>query len=135
MQAALGARQRRIRIFRPESRPSNRFRFQPEWEPIPDPYTNYQRIHAVCGPPQAIRLPRIPYRYRPAVTGTVLTVALTAVVSLGMTVKAVGLTPDAGAFWLSAWQMAALIAVPARFLLAPLISKAIAPIIEPPVLE
>ncbi len=132
MSTAFSARNQ-IRIFRPETSLAGGMPFQPEWEPVANPYADHNGMLPLYRARYAIRLPRVPYRYQAAVTGTALTVALTAVVSLGMTVKMVGLTPDTGAFWLSAWQMAALIAVPARFVLAPLITKAIDPIIEPPV--
>ncbi|MGF1619638.1 MAG: DUF2798 domain-containing protein [Rhodomicrobiaceae bacterium] len=130
MQLALGAHRSSIRISRAEWHPAGRIRFQPEWEPVPDPYAD---DNGVWNADSTKRLPRIPHRYQSALAGTALTILLTAVVSLGMTIRAVGFSLDLASFWLAAWQLAALIAVPARFILAPLVMKALAPFVEPPV--
>jgi hypothetical protein len=119
-----------VRIFRPEPNAERRAPFQREWEPVfsPEPWPRRND----CRTDRAPRLPRIPRRYHAAVVGTALTVALTAVVSFGMTIKTAGLSPDAPMRWLAAWQLACLIAVPARFVLLPLVSKAAGLLVEPP---
>jgi len=125
MSAALAHHRSTIRIFRSGWLPARGVPFQPEWAPVSDPYTEDHR--ARCAPPRL----RVPQSWHAALTGTALTVALTAVVSLGMAIRTAGLTLDAGAFWLAAWQFAALIAVPTRFVLAPLVTKAVGLLVEP----
>lgn len=126
----------RITVYRSHRRPAGYARFQPEWEPISDPYTDDPGAEArrTAASPEKLapNLPRLPRALYPALSATALTVALTGVVSLGPTIKTSGLTPQAAAFWLAAWQQAALIAIPARFLLAPLVSKLITLLVEPP---
>lgn len=135
--SAVFAAQNHIRIIRPETRPAGKTAFQREWEPLfcpetlfcKDPWPRFETVETE----NALRVPRIPRRFYSAVMGTALTVALTAIVSLGMTIRTVGLTPDAGAFWLAAWQFAALIAVPARFVLTPLVANMVGRLVEPPI--
>jgi hypothetical protein len=129
MQLTLGAHRSSIRISRAEWYPAGRVRFQPEWEPVSDPYTDDKGVWKAD---RSNRLPRIPHRYHSALAGTAMTILLTAVVSLGMTIRTVGFSLDLASFWLAAWQLAALIAVPTRFILAPLVMKALAPFVEPP---
>ncbi len=128
------APQGRIRIFRAEARRKGRTCFQPEWEPVFCPQTQTQ----ARGEPRCLRAMdiergwRIPRRYRRLVASTALTLASTAIVSFGVTVKNVGLTLDTGLIWLAAWPVSAMIAVPLRLMLTPLIDKCISPLIEPP---
>ena len=137
MSEALARRSRKsIRIFRPEMRPGGRVYFQREWEPVfcPEAFPRGEPRPAFdsgCRP-DALKMPRISCRYHSALTGVALTVALTAFVSLGMTVKTAGLTLDAITGWLTAWQTAALIAIPARFALAPLVTRFIGLFVEMP---
>jgi hypothetical protein len=80
----------------------------------------------------SLKLRRIPERYHATLTGTAMTIALTGVVSFALTVKTVGLTPDALIRSLAAWQISTAIAVPARFALLPLISKLVSLVVERP---
>ncbi len=134
--SAAFAEQRRIRIVRPELQPGRQVYFQREWEPVfcPDPprRAEPERAGDANGAAEAASAPRLPRRYHSAVAGTALTVALTGVVSLGMVVRTAGLTLDAGLPWLGAWQHAALIAVPTRFVLAPLVSRLVGLFVEAP---
>jgi hypothetical protein len=110
-----------IRIVRRASK----IRFQPDWEPVADPYAESLAARRATG------LTPLPERFKQAVAGTALTLALTAVVSFGLAVETAGLTADTGAVWLAGWQSAAIIALPARFVLAPLVAALVARLFEP----
>lgn len=78
------------------------------------------------------RFQRIPRRFHAAIIGTTLTTALTAVVSFALTIKNVGMGSEAVLVWLTGWMLATLIAVPARFVLAPLVHRLVGIFTEPP---
>lgn len=78
------------------------------------------------------KLRRIPRRYHAAIMGTTLTTALTAVVSFALTIKNVGVGSEAILVWLTGWMLATFIAVPARFVLAPLVHRLVGVFTEPP---
>ncbi|NJM34943.1 MAG: DUF2798 domain-containing protein [Rhodomicrobium sp.] len=121
MTAAFADYRPRVRIVR---RAPKR-RFQPDWEPVANPYAD------IVAGSRIIAAPRLPQCFRSAVTGTALTLALTAVVSFGLAVETAGWTPNMASVWLTGWQSAALIAVPARFALAPLVAKLVGRLFEP----
>jgi hypothetical protein len=106
-------------------------RFQPEWQPVfcPDvPEREATRRH---DPTRSGRSWLIQRRYRSFAETTALTLASTAIVSFGVTVKNVGLTFDTGLLWLAAWPVSAIIAIPLRLVLTPLVNRCIRPLIEP----
>jgi hypothetical protein len=74
----------------------------------------------------------IPRRYQSFVETTALTLTSTAIVSFGVTVKNVGLNLDTALFWLAAWPVSAMIAIPLRLVLTPLVNRCIALFVEPP---
>jgi hypothetical protein len=78
------------------------------------------------------KLRRIPGRYHATLTGTTLTVALTAVVSCALTLKNVGLAPDTLMRFAASWGIASAIAVPARFALLPVVTRLIGCVTEAP---
>ncbi len=128
-------RKNRIRIVRTESRPYGRAAFQREWEPVFCPETGRKEQgaqRAKDGHTRAIRKTwLVPRHHYSAIEAFALTLTLTAVVSLSLAIRNAGLTLDATLFWLSAWPLSALVAVPARFLIAPLVTKAVALIVTP----
>ena len=79
-----------------------------------------------------LKLRRVPGRYHATLTGTTLTTALTGVVSCALTLKNVGLAPDALLRFAASWGIATAIAVPARFALLPVVTRLVGLIAEPP---
>ena len=79
----------------------------------------------------ALRLRRIPRRYRSVVMSVALSVSMSAVVSCIVTIRQVGLNVDMPAIWLAAWQVSCAIAVPTRFVVAPLVARFVGALIEP----
>ncbi len=78
------------------------------------------------------KLRRLPSHYHATLAGTTLTAALTGVVSLALTLKNVGIAPDALMRFAASWGIATAIAVPARFALLPVVTRLIGLIAEPP---
>ena len=121
-----------VRIYRRGTRPEGRVPFQREWEP---PFCPDLRVRdtplqtdAAC----ADKSWRIPRRYKSLAETTALTLTSTAIVSFGVTVKNVGLNLDTALFWLAAWPVSAMIAIPLRLVLTPLVNRCIALFTEPP---
>ncbi len=130
--ASVRIRQKRVRIVRHETRPQRRVHFQREWEPVFCPEMQNRQMPPRPDATCTEKCWRIPRRYRRFVASTALTLASTGIVSFGVTVKNVGLTLDTGLLWLAAWPVSAMIAVPLRLALTPLIDRCISPLIEPP---
>ncbi len=82
-----------------------------------------------------IRLRRLPRRYRSVVMSMALSASMTAVVSLVVTLRRVGVSIDLPALWLADWQLACAIAVPTRFVVAPLVARWVGAVVEPAVAE
>jgi hypothetical protein len=80
-----------------------------------------------------LKLRRVPGRYHATLTGTTMTVALTGVVSFALTMKNVGLAPDALMRFAASWAIATAIAVPARFALLPIVTRLVGLVTERPV--
>ena len=130
--ASVRVRQKRVRIVRHGTRPQRRVHFQREWEPVFCPEMQNREVSPRLDATRTEKCWRIPRRYHSLVASTALTLASTAIVSFGVTVKNVGLTLDTGLLWLAAWPVSAMIAVPLRLALTPLIDRCIAPLIAPP---
>lgn len=79
-----------------------------------------------------LKFRRIPRRYSHIIMSVVLSVSMSAVISLIMTIKNTGIGFDTAMIWLAAWQASCLIAVPMRFVLAPLVSRFVGLLVEPP---
>lgn len=77
------------------------------------------------------RLKRIPRRYRSVVMSVALSVCMSAVVSFIVTAGHVGVSLELPAAWLAAWQVSCAIAVPARFVVAPLVARCVSAVVEP----
>lgn len=126
------AARRRVRIYRRDPDAGRPAPFQREWEPAFCPEARasgaIRRSDEMC----TNKSWRIPRRYYAIVSSTALTLASTAIVSFGVTVRNVGLTFDTGLIWLAAWPVSAMIAVPLRMVLTPLINRCIDPLVEPP---
>lgn len=84
---------------------------------------------------QRLKLRRVPSRYHATLTGTAMTVALTGVVSFALTMKNVGLAPDALMRFAASWAIATAIAVPARFALLPVVTRLVGLVAERPLRE
>jgi hypothetical protein len=113
-----------IRIFRAQWHPQGCPRFQPEWEPVGDPYGNDAA--------QRLKLPRIPRRYTSHVMSVTVSVAMSAVITLFVAIRNYGVTLEAVLLWAAAWPASCVIAVPTRFAIAPLVEKITALLVEPP---
>ena len=81
------------------------------------------------------RLKRIPRRYRSVVMSVALSICMSAVVSFIVTAKTVGFSLDMPAAWCAAWQVSCAIAVPARFVVAPMVERCIGAVVEQPCLR
>ena len=79
-----------------------------------------------------LKLRRVPGRYHSTLTGTTMTIALTGVVSLALTLKNVGVAPDALMRFAVSWAIATAIAVPARFALLPIVTRLVGVVAERP---
>lgn len=79
-----------------------------------------------------LRVKRVPRRYRSVLASVAQSVCMSAVVSLIVTIKNVGVCGDMPSVWLAAWQVSCAIAVPARFVVAPLVSRFVGAVVEPP---
>ena len=82
-----------------------------------------------------LRVSRLPRRYRPVVTSIALSVSMTAVVSFIVTVKTVGLGAAMVDTWFASWQFSCAIAVPARFVVAPLVGRFVGLFVSPLVIH
>ncbi len=115
-----------IRIFRAQRHPQACPSFQPEWEPVSDPYGN-DAARAERPKP-----PRIPRRYKSHVNSVAVSVAMSAVITLYVAIRNAGFSLEAVALWLAAWPVSCMIAVPARFAISPLAARITALMVEPP---
>lgn len=80
-----------------------------------------------------LKVKRIPRRYRSVLVSVAQSVCMSAVVSLIVTIRNVGVCGDMPSVWLAAWQVSCAIAVPARFVVAPIVSRFVGVLVEPPV--
>ena len=78
-----------------------------------------------------LKVKRLPRRYRSVLNSVALSMCMSAVVSGIVTMKTVGISLEMPAAWLAAWQVSCAIAVPARFLVAPLVSRLVGTLVEP----
>jgi hypothetical protein len=125
--AALAMRQRgAIRIFRTQWHPQGCPRFQPEWEPVGDPYGND------AAAAQRPKLPRIPRRYMSQVMSVTVSVAMSAVITLFVAIRNYGVSLETLLLWAAAWPVSCLIAVPTRFAITPLVKRITSALVEPP---
>jgi hypothetical protein len=79
-----------------------------------------------------LNMRRVPHRYRWVLVSVVQSVCMSAVVSLIVTIRNVGMCGDMPGLWLAAWQVSCAIAVPARFAVAPMVSRFVGALVEPP---
>ncbi len=77
-----------------------------------------------------LRLKRLPRRYAAVLRSVALSASMTAVVSLVVTIQRVGICLELPGLWLADWQFACAIAVPSRFLVAPLVTRFIGAVVE-----
>lgn len=113
-----------IRIFRAQWHPQGCPRFQPEWEPVGDPYGGDAA--------QRPKLPRIPRRYTSHVMSVTVSVAMSAVITLFVAIRNYGVSLETLLLWAAAWPVSCLIAVPTRFAISPLVQRITAALVEPP---
>jgi hypothetical protein len=114
-----------IRIFRDTGR-QRAVAFQPGWEPLFCPDT---------GSPGMDRLgttSRLSPRHFDLVRSVVLSVCVSAIVTLVLTLRAVGLAPDWGQTWLATLKLSLLLGLPARFLIEPYVARLVALFLAPP---
>ena len=121
-----------VRIYRRETRPEGRAPFQREWEPPFCPEWRPRDLPRRTDIAYTDKSWCIPRRYKSFAETTALTLTSTAIVSFGVTVKNVGLNLDTALFWLAAWPVSAMIAIPLRLILTPLVNRCIALFVEPP---
>ena len=77
-----------------------------------------------------VRLRRIPRRYSSLVMSVTLSVSMSAVVTLIVTIHHHGVSPQIPSLWLAAWQMSCLVAIPIRFVVAPLVERLVGAVVE-----
>jgi hypothetical protein len=127
----------KVRIIRAEERPAGKAAFQREWEPVfcPEMPARLEAERRANGAQTGRRAKprRIPPRYYSGVASVALTLIMTGIITFWAAVQNNGLTLNAGALWLTTWPVSAVIAVPMRLLLAPLVSKAVGLVVEAPV--
>jgi hypothetical protein len=124
--------ERRFRIYRRNRRSEGLAPFQREWEPVFCPERRTPDAHVGLNELYTEQAWRIPRRYKSFAETTALTLTSTAIVSFGVTVKNIGLNLDTALFWLAAWPVSAMIAIPLRLVLTPLVNRCIALFMEPP---
>lgn len=79
------------------------------------------------------RIRKLPARYAGLVMPLLLSILMTAIVSMISTLRSVGLTaPELGWLWLSAWGLSWLVAFPTLLLVLPLVRRATAALVESP---
>jgi phage portal protein BeeE len=83
-------------------------------------------------PMPKLRVKRLPRRYRSVLTSVAMSVSMSGVVSFIITAKTAGLCEDMPGVWLAAWKLSCAIAVPARFVVAPLVTRFIGLLVDPP---
>ncbi|HKJ62187.1 MAG TPA: DUF2798 domain-containing protein [Hyphomicrobiales bacterium] len=115
-----------IRIFRSEWHPAGCPRFQPEWEPVADPYWNE------AAAARRLKLRRIPRRYTSYVMSVTVSMAMSAVITLFVAIRNYGITLETLLLWATAWPVSCVIAVPTRFAVMPIVKKITSALVEPP---
>lgn len=76
---------------------------------------------------------KLPARYAGLVMPLLLSVLMTAIVSMISTLRSVGpMAPELGWLWLSAWGLSWLVAFPTLLLVLPLVRRATAALVETP---
>ncbi len=78
----------------------------------------------------AFGIPKLPARHGAVVMPLLLSILMTAVVSLITTLKTIGLSPDVLQRWLPAWGMSWLIAFPVLLLVLSLVRRATARLVR-----
>src|SRR5690606_21135916 len=77
------------------------------------------------------RIPKLPPRYAAIVMPLLLSLLMTAVVSLISTLKATGMPPDLATRWLSAWALSWLVAFPVLLVALPVVRRLTAMLVRP----
>lgn len=122
---AVAVRQRgAIRIFRSQRHPNGCAHFQPDWEPVADPYGNDNARSLGT-------LPRIPRQYKSHVMSVTVSVAMSAVITLYVAIRNYGITLETFMIWGAAWPVSCMIAVPTRFAITPLVERITSALVEP----
>jgi hypothetical protein len=75
---------------------------------------------------------KLPARYAPVVMPFVLSVLMTAVVSMISTLKSLGATPEFLSTWPVAWGLSWLVAFPTLLIVLPLVRRIVAMVVAPP---
>jgi Protein of unknown function (DUF2798) len=82
--------------------------------------------------PPSTRRKKLPARYAGLVMPLLLSILMTAVVSLVSTWHGLGLVPGFVSLWLSAWAWSWAVAFPTLLLALPLVRRMTAALVEPP---
>lgn len=80
---------------------------------------------------QMIAVRKLPARYAPVVMPLVLSILMTAVVSIISTLKSLGPTPLFLATWPAAWGLSWLVAFPTLLVVLPLVRRIVAFVVAP----
>lgn len=75
---------------------------------------------------------KLPARYASVVMPFVLSVLMTAVVSMISTLKSLGATPEFLSTWPVAWGLSWLVAFPTLLIVLPLVRRIVAMVVAPP---
>lgn len=79
-----------------------------------------------------IAVRKLPARYAPIVMPFVLSILMTAVVSVISTLRSLGATPAFLATWPGAWALSWLVAFPTLLVVLPLVRRIVASVVEGP---
>lgn len=79
----------------------------------------------------ASRSRKLPARYAALVMPLLLSILMTAIISLVSTLRAVGVIPDLLELWLGAWMVSWLVAFPTLLLVLPVVRRLTAAIVHP----
>ncbi len=82
--------------------------------------------------PRARGIPKLPARYAAFVMPLLLSIFMTAIVSLVSTLRSVGLVEGVVALWLGAWGMSWLIGFPTLLLVLPVVRRLTAWLVAAP---
>lgn len=79
-----------------------------------------------------IAVRKLPPRYASVVMPFVLSILMTAVVSMISTLRSLGATPEFLSTWPAAWGLSWLVAFPTLLLVLPLVRRIVAMVVAPP---
>src|ERR1044072_5821432 len=110
---------------------------EPTHQPTPSGSMPFSRVHHArhvffLERSQMIAVRKLPARYAPIVMPFVLSILMTAVVSVISTLRSLGATPAFLATWPSAWALSWLVAFPTLLMVLPLVRRIVTLLVAAP---